>query len=333
MSLVLWQTVKMARRIAKTDPMLGYELEQSAVAVVNPGAKSFEKDLANTVSTLEGLEKELEAALDDIDSMDAKEFAGWFDDAVEAEEEQLRQMLKKASTTAGFKDFFKKFKRKPKEEKKEKPPEAKDDPDAKANEPSYQMDEQSMDEFVEGKKEWKDPGHYIEEETKENKEFLKGVSDVLADMDKVRDKPSRDAVQDVLKRVKDLIGKGRAMMKGAREHLKKPDTKVEITEEGREEGKPAGGKRKLAPEDLERLVDHYTDMLKESLGDPGKTVKYLKDLFRDVGPAIHEERAEIAAVRKKMAIMLVHLANMNYELRPRLLPVIHRLAGLKTPSR
>ncbi len=331
MSLVLWQTIKIARRLAKTDPVLGYEHERSAIAIVNPGAKSFEQDLSNTVSTLEGLEKELEAALEDIDSMDAKEFANYFDDAVEAEEEQLRQMLKKASTVAGFMDFFKK-KKKPKEEPKEDAPGAKDDKDAKANEPSYHMDDDSMDEFVEGKKEWKDPGHYVEQEANENKEFMGGVKKVLDDMDKIREKPTRETVQGIMKRVQELIKKGKDMMKGAREHLKKPDTKVEVTEEGRQEPKPGAGK-KLSPGDLERLVDHYTDMLKESLGDQGKTVKFLKDLFRDVGPAIHEERAEIAAVRKKMAIMLVHLANMNYELRPQLFPVIRRLAGIKTPSR
>jgi len=309
-----WRIVRMARSIQRIDPLLGYELERSAVSVINPGAKRFEQSLDSTIAVLESLEVELKTALKELETEDAKEFAKFFEDATQAEEEELRRMLKKVSSTAGFKDFFKKiFKsKKPAEEESE------------GMKPSYDMDESTMDEFIEGKREWTDPGHYIEQEAKQNAEFFTGVEKVLKDMETARKKPSKDLISAILKSVQRLIRHGRNLAKGIREHLLEPAPKVEITEEGKQEKTPEK-KGKLAPEKLENTVEHYTDMLKDSLGDEGKTLKYLKELFNAVGPMIEEERASLASVKSKLIPTLVQVAHAQPKTRSILLPYLKRV--------
>ena len=316
----VWHQVKLARKIAQVNPLLGYDLERQAVGVVNPGAKKFEQNIENTITVLEALKDELDDAIKMLDTEDAKEFAKFFEDAAEAEEEELRQMLKKVSTVAGVKDFFNKFK----EVFKSKKPEA--DSDVKANEPSYTMDDSTMDEFVEGKRDWADPGHYIEEEAKQNAEFFGGVEKVLDEMDAARKKPNRKLIQDMLKKVEILIRKGKNLTKGIRQHLLEPAPNVKITEEGMKGEKPAE-KAKMTPEKLDSTVTYYADLLKDSSGEENKTVKYLKELFKAVEPLIKEDRASLAATRVRAAASLVRCAHARPVLRKHLLPVIYTLTG------
>lgn len=311
--------VRIARKLSRTNPLLAYDLERYAVAAINPEAKGFEQTLEGTVSVLKSLKEELEKALKELDTADAAEFAKFFEDATEAETVELHRMLKKVSSTAGVKDFFKGlFKRKKKPAEQE----------PAWMEPSYIMDEPTIDEFVEGKREWTDPGHYVEQEAAEHKEFFDGVNKVLKDMDKVREKPSRVLVGKILNEVSRLIRHGENLMKGIRKHLLEPASKVEIVEEGLGEKKPA--KKKLSPEKLESTVTYYADMLKDTLGDEKKTVSLLRELFKAVEPAIEEERASLAS-RRVFASALVRIAHANPELRPRLLPVIQRVAYLASP--
>ena len=318
MSRALWRLVKTARDVGKLNPLLGYELERRAISVINPGARKFEQNLENTITILEALKDELDDALKMLDTEDAKEFAKFFEDAAEAEEEELRQMLRKVSSTAGFKDFFNKFKDVFKPKKGE-------GDEAKANEPSYQMDESKMDEIVEGKRDWADPGHYVEQEAKENAEFFGGVEKVLDAMDAARKKPNRKLIQDILKKVDFLIKKGKNLSKGIRTHLLEPGPKVEVTEEGMKPEKEKAGK--LSPERLDSLITHYTDMLKDSAGDQSKTVKYLKEFFQAVKPVMHEDRAELASAKTRAAAVFVRHAHSMPALRSRLLPIVYQLTG------
>jgi hypothetical protein len=320
MSSQIWKMVKVARRIASSNPLLAYELERYAVAVINPEARSFEQNLENTVSVLKSLKEELENALKELDSSDAEEFAKFFDDATEAESEELKRMLKKVSSTAGVKDFFKGLFKKKKP--KEKP--AEDDGPA-GMEPSYQMDESTMDEFVEGKRSWADPGHYVEQEAAEHKEFTDGVKKVLKDMDKARTEPSKGLVNGILKEVSKLIRHGENLVKGIRKHLLEPAAKVEITEEGLGEKKPA--KKKISPDELSMTVTNYGQSLLDAAGDEKKTISLLKELFSAVEPSIKEDRASLAS-RRAFASVLTRIAHANPELRPALIPVIKRSAGI-----
>jgi len=323
MSMALWRLVKTARKIGAVNPLLGYELERNAVSVINPGVQKFEHSLENTITVLEALKDELEDALKMLDTEDAKEFAKFFEDAAEAEEEELRQMLRKVSTIAGVKDFFRKFKDvfKPTQKKLEEQTE-----DMQSNPESYQMDESTMEEFIEGKREWADPGHYIEQEAKENAEFFGGVEKILDEMEAARKKPSKNLVQNLLKKVEVLVRKGKNLSKGIREHLLEPAPRLDITEEGMKPEKKAEP-GKISPEKLESTVTYYADLLKDTVGDEGKTVKYLKELFRAVKPLLHEERAELASAKVRAAVIFIRHAHAMPALRSRLLPVIYRLTG------
>ena len=319
MTASLWRQVRAARIAGKTNPILGYELERIAVAVVNPGARKFDQNLDNTIEVLEALKGELEDSLKVLDTEDAKEFAKFFEDAAEAEEEELRQVLRKVSTTAGFKDFFNKFKEVFKPKKGE-------GDETKANEPSYQMDESTMDEFVEGKRDWADPGHYVEQEAKQNAEFFSGVEKILDEMETARQKPNRKLIQDILKKVDVLVKKGKSLSKGIREHLMGTPPKADMTEEGmKPEKKSESGK--MSPEKFDSTVTYYADLLKDSSGDQAKTVKYLKELFHAVKPMMHEDRAELASTRIRAASIFVRHAHAMPALRSRLLPIIYQLTG------
>lgn len=329
--------LNIAAALEDVEPLLAYELAENVralasgrrvTAVINPEVRKFEDHVESMVTVLKSLDQELTRALEELDTEDAKEFAKFFEDVVDAENEELRRMLKKtqmmaaaarvartAGRTAGPLDFVKKLFKKDK--KKEKP--AEEEP--AGMEPSYRMDEGTMDEFVEGKREWADPGHYIEQEMKENREFFDGVTQVLKDMEKARKEPSKNLIGRIKKTVERLIRQGGNLLKGIRKHLLEPAAKVEITEEGYEGKKPE--KSKLPPEMLESTVEHYADMLKESLGDETKTLKYLKELFGKVGPMIEEERATLAA--RRLLPVFVRAAYASDRARKVLLPVIRRI--------
>ena len=95
MSRALWRLVKTARDVGKLNPLLGYELERRAISVINPGARKFEQNLENTITILEALKDELDDALKMLDTEDAKEFAKFFEDAAEAEEEEKKRHTKR----------------------------------------------------------------------------------------------------------------------------------------------------------------------------------------------------------------------------------------------
>ncbi len=175
-----------------------------------------------------------------------------------------------------------------------------------------------------GKKDWADPEHYIGEESKEQKEFFGGVDKVVKDMDAARKSPSKPVIQKILDEVSKLVRHGESLMKGVRKHLLEPAPSVEITEEGLGKKPDSGAdKGKLSPEKLDSTVSYYADLLKDTLGDESKTVKLLRELFNAVGPAIEEDRAQIAS-RRSFASALVRIAHSNPALRPRLLPVIQK---------
>lgn len=296
-----WKMIKIARSVGRDNPLLGYELETAArqhAAVINPGASNFDKDLESMVTVLKSLKQELQGAFQKLEEgkwdADSDEFAKFFDDEASAEEEELRQILTRMKTagsrTAGPKDWLKKmFKR----DKKKAEPKGDDEP--AGMQPSYTMDESTMDEFVEGKRDWADPGHYIEQEMAENKEFFGEAKGVLDKMKELRKKPSTGAIQALMKVIDKLIRQGGSILKGVRKHLLEPGAKVEITEEGLGEKKQPAKKEKLSPEKLENVVEHYADMLKESLGDEKKTLRFLRELFEAVKPMVGEDRAAIAA--------------------------------------
>jgi SPX domain protein involved in polyphosphate accumulation len=174
--------LRIASSIEASDPILAYELERNALAVINPGAKRFEEHVKETVDVLKALKEELEAADKKLDLDDAKEFAKFFDNEAEAQVEELRQILKVgavllryADDTAGVMDkvkgFFKKKKKEP--ETEEKPA-------------GYQMSEREQDEFVEGNRDWTDGSQKVEKESKENKEFFEDAKSVQTLFEKVR---------------------------------------------------------------------------------------------------------------------------------------------------
>jgi DNA-binding ferritin-like protein len=310
--------LRIAASIEASDPVLSRQLERSALAVINPGAKKFEEHVGEVVEVLKNLKAELEKADKQLDTDDAQEFAKFFDDEAKAETEDLRQMLKVsavllryADDTAGVMDKVKGF-------FKKKKPEADEKSDA-----TYQMDDSEMDEFVEGKRDWSEPSAKVEKESRENKEFFEDAKGVQSLIDKVRDKPSRNMVRTIIEDLGGLIERGTKLMKGERKKAPVLDESEGKKEAPKKDGGPG------VPKDfnLEGTVDHYTDMLKEAAGDPKKLSKYLKEFFNAVKPALEEDRASLAAKRAKILPLLVRTASANPGVCPVLLPIIRRWTG------
>lgn len=324
--------LEIAYTLSKTNPKLASEMLRSVMSlsrsetasnsvhtsVINPNVRKFEDYVSGMVTVLKSLSQELKQALTELDTDDSKEFNKFFEDVVEAEKEELQRMLKKTNMlksasriariykNAGPMDFFKNmFKKKPVED------------DYSGIQPSYSLDDDSMDSFVEGKKDWSDPGHYIEQEMKENKEFFSGVDSVLKEMDKARKDPSKSLVTKIIETVDGLIKHGQDLLKGVRKHLKSDGS------DSKEESKPEV--KKTPKFDLESTVGHYADMLKESSGNEAQTLKFLKELFSKVGPLIEDEKATLAA--KKILPVLIRSAQSSTKSRPFLLKVIKRIAS------
>lgn len=327
------QLLNIASELAEADPALALELERSVLAatrsaVINPGVQKFEDHVEKMVTVLKSMVKELDDGLKEISTDDAAEFAKFFEDVVDAEEQQLKALFEKSKTlktaarlaarTAGPLDFVKNiFKKKPAEE------------DKSETHAPYSMNEEEMDSFVDGKSDWAEGSKYIEKEFKENKEFFDGVAGLLTQFKRVKKSPSRALVESLKDAAQKLIKTGENIMKGIRNTLKQ-GPKVEITEDGLGDKKAPAKNDKISPERLESTVDHYTDMLKESLGDEKKTLKFLKELFQAVGPLLDEERASIAA--KKILPVLVRTAHATPKARPVLIPVIRRIVNANPPA-
>lgn len=313
----VFNLLRIASRLEATDPQLASSLERCALSVINPGAKKFEEHVGDVVEVLKNLKSELEKADKQLDVNDPlndhTEFAKWCDEHIDPESEDLGLMLKVSAhilrmaddETAGVMDKVKGL------FKKKKPA----DDEAKANEPSYQMDESEMDEFVEGKRDWSEPSQKIEKETRENKEFFEDAKNVQQLLKKVRDKPSRKMVRMIIQDLGDLIDRGMKLMKGKRNVEKAPQ--VDLSEE---EPKKPGAPSKP---DLKFNVQHYTDMLKEKEGDEKATIKVLKEFFNVMQPLLASRKVK----RSDVLPLLVRTASANPGVRPVLLPIIKRWTG------
>lgn len=308
--------LRIARQLERSNPILAYELELSTraiAAVNNPGRTTHDERIEESVALLESLREELQTALSDYET--AEEFAKFFTDPF-LEEEELKKLLDKsvrAASVAGIWDTVKE-----KAKGLFKKDEKKDGEDDSSVPESYRMDDDSADDFVEGKKDWSDPSHYVEKETKENQEFFQGSKDVLDRMSDLRDRPSRRYVEWMLEEVNRVLDIGKKILGKP----SKPAKKVEKSEAP----KPSAPKKGDAiPTSLGPTVDHYVDMLKEHSGDAKKTLQLLRELFSQVGPALEPERASLASRRAFSA--LVKIAEVRKDLRPILLPRLARAAG------
>lgn len=312
-----WKAIKIARTISKSDPLLGYELEKNVrAAVINPGSEGHDKKFDRAITVLKSLRQELESAMDKMDGdLDAKEFASWFDNAAEAEEEELRRLLKdirtSSSRTAGPKDWLKKmFKGKPEEQSEP------------SVQPSYRMDDSAQDDFVEGKRDWKEPGQYIEQETNsgqhgDEKRFLDDVDSLLKEIDIVKKKPSKSLVEKSLHFIKELITKGEDLVKSV-----SANPKVDLSEKPEAPAAPGAKKPAMSPADLDSTVSHYVDMLQSSLGDEKKLAKFLREFFHAVSPVVGEERGSLASGVAYPTGELIRAAHALPALRRVLMPVI-----------
>jgi predicted RNA-binding Zn-ribbon protein involved in translation (DUF1610 family) len=321
-------------------------------SVINPGVKTWEQHMDEMLSVLKSLDQELGSALTDYE--DADEFAKFFEDGI-SEEEELRKVLDRTKAlgkvasrvsadeqTSGFKDFFKSMSKKLKRDKKS------DDPSAV---PSYQMDDKAMDDFVEGSRDWADASTYIEQEYSENREFFDGAKALLADMDDVRIEPTRDKIRAIRDRIPALIKRGQEILSGARKHLSDAVQLEDGDGPVNEDGKPVQleGEEPAAapdthggqdPKHFQWTVKHYVDMLRESLDDPDKMKKYLKELYNEVGPQLKaassdpfayrgqaKHAAVRAAARRVITPVLVKIAQARPSTRPVLLPILRAAAG------
>jgi hypothetical protein len=333
--------LRIASEIEKTDPILAYELEKSVLALsghsaaINPGAKKFEEHIESMIGLLKSVKSDLKKSLEDFET--AEEFAKFFKEgALDEELKSLQDLLKRAGNlppiprAAGIKDWIKKLapgKKKPKETTEA--PER--EPEESGMSPSYRMDESTMDEFVEGKSDWADPGHYIEQEARENKEFFGGAKDLIKEVESIRKKPDKTKVKTLMDQVDALIRKGGNLLKGLYKHLEEPATKVDLGEGDEKkpgEKKPAEKKKVF---NLEGTVDHYADMLKESAGDEKKVISLLKELFKAVEPALESDQVSLAS--RRMASVLIKTAYLNPRLQSGLMPLIKKAMSATIPSR
>ena len=343
--------MRIASSIEEEAPFLSYELGRSVrrmvgdharISVMNPGVRTWEEHVEQMVAVLKSLDQELDAAVreaetvEDLKDLDkaVEEFSILFQET--EEEKKLREYLdntkllgKTASSTAGVKDFLKNIW---KSVTKGDEPEGADAGMA----PSYTLDEGTLDDIVEGKADWADASYYIEEEFRENKDFFDGAAGLLDQMKQVREAYKSEtldlgALGKLKSTVQVLIRHGQNMLRGIKKHLLEPAPQVTLEEDE----EPAKGATPSGPDplwDLESTVEHYVDVLRESLGDEGKTVSLLKELFKKVEPAIGEERAEISfasrmAAQRRVLPALIRLAYSRPNTRPVLLPIIRQAVG------
>lgn len=304
--------LRVASRIEAIDPLLAHDLETSAIAlsaVMNPDRKNFDGRVDEVVSILKSIREELKTALEDFDT--AEEFSHWFNDGFD-EEEELQKALGKPARAASVAGIWDTVKDKAKNFFKKDEPESDQE---SGMSPSYRMDDKTTDEFVEGKKDWTDPSHYIEKDSKENDEFFDGANDLLDRFEDVKERPSRGYVEWILEEIDRILKIGEKILGGGPKS--KPESKAKP-----QTPKPPSSS---VPHDLESTVDHYVDMLKQHSGDSKKTIQLLKELFGKVGPALEPEKATISSRHAFSA--LVRVARERKDLRPILLPRLARLAN------
>lgn len=308
------QILRIASELEASNPLLAYELERHVLAVINPGARKLEHEVDAMVGVLKSIRQELDKLNTDAKLADPKKFAEYFEEMVSAEQEELNRLLRSTGwkKTAGISDYVKGlFKDKKKDDKKDEERPA-----------SYDLGDEAIDDIVEGKAGWSSPEHYVEQEFRENSDFFKGVGYAIKELSEIKKNPSRPFIESLIKRVNKLVTHGENIAKGIRKHIKDAP-KIEMKEEGIKP-KDAPSQRK-APKDISGVVDHYADMLKESAGDEKKLLKYLKELFDVIGPAIQDERATLAS--SKLLPVFIRTASVSPGARKVLLPVIKRWTG------
>lgn len=329
--------LRIASSIADESPYISYELSSSTrrlvgdgvrISVVNPGMKTFEEYVDQMVVVLKSLSQELEKSLQDLDT--AKEFAKFFTGQL-VEEEELQELLNKAQKLgkvasrykiAGFKDWFKDVTKFFRQEN--------DEAEKAGMQPTYQLDDSTMDDFVEGSVEWTDASYYIEQEFKENREFFDGANQVLKDMEALRKAPTAEAVESILDRVKRYVRSGENILKGFRKHLLEPSSKIDLGDDSEEKSKSKPSSDPLW--NLESTVEHYVDVLRDNLGDEKKTLSLLKELFGKVKPALSDGQGELGlaarmAAQRRVLPVLIRLAHSRPSSRPVLMPIIRQATG------
>jgi len=338
-----------AASVASASPAAAAALHAAVagrIAVVNPGVKGWERYIDEMLAVLKSLDQELDQALSDYET--AEEFSKFFEDGI-AEEDELRKILdstkklgKVASAvaaddqTSGFKDFFKTMKKKFLKDWDGAP----DDPDSTSVPAQYHMDEKAMDDFVEGSRDWLDASQYVEMEYSENRDFFDSARALLADMDDVRIEPSREKIRAIRDRIPAIVKRGQDILGRAREHLRAESVETEDQDEASgddvnpssksiqiedDDGpKPHGDSHgEKDPKHLQWTVKHYVDMLRESLDDPEKMKKYLKELYNEVGPQLKAA----SDARRLLTPRLIKLARARQDLRPVILPAVRAYAG------
>lgn len=292
MNIHLANLANIAREISKQDPLLGYDLNKHvfALSVINPGAKASGDEIENVVFAL----KEIQSAL--------KEASKEHDDAAAAkviseglgkfELPRFEDVDEEWVKTAGVKDWVKGlFKGKKKEEPEEPSGSYNINPDA----------------FVEGESDWAEPSAYIEQETKERGDFFSKAKKFIGDYEKLSEAVkrqgkkmiSRNTVEELLREISELIKWGHNLIGGQFEHLTQMKKVVE------EEDKPKNQKKapetKKLPEGWRSTLDNYVSLIGDADEDK-EALKYLKELFSKLGPALQPEApASIASMRRKAA--------------------------------
>jgi soluble cytochrome b562 len=332
-NVVAHSLLDVAASLSAAGPLSSLEAGRDVLAVVNPGREKFHDHVEKTMSVVKSLKQELSQALKDYET--AEEFAKFFSDGF-SEEDELRKLLKKGSSKAasaelaGLGDVVKNLFK-----KKEKPKPADADHAQEWGEtdsgPSYRMDDSQMDDFVDGRRDWKDPGQYVEEEAKENKEFSSKADSILSEMDAARKNPSKGAVEKLLKAVDVVLRHGENILKGAYKHLEGPSApKSDSDRSGDVKNSPS--KRPPSPPrpkktdaGLEAMIGDFANRLKENSGNESRLKSTLRELFQAVGPLLGDPKAASGAVQ--IATSLIRIAHANPASRPVLLPVIRRLTG------
>jgi len=329
-SVYVKNLVRIAASIRKANPDLSKELitntrrligDSYRISVVNPGVKTYEEYIKEIVTVLKDLKTELSDALTELD--DAEEFSKFFTEMF-FEEDELKELLsnakslgKVASRTSSFKDWFSGvinlFKKEDSEE------------DSEAGNPEYHLDDLAIDEFVEGSRAWNDASFYIEEEFKENKEFFSGAQEIISEVEKLRESPTKDATKALVDKITKMVRFGERMLSGIRKHLSEPAAMIDLSEDD-ESPKPQEDPSSELSWDLESTVDHYVDALQNALGDEKKTISLLKELFSKVSPSLKTASSDQLRARKqaqkKILPMIIKLAYHRPNTRAVLLPII-----------
>lgn len=175
-------------------------------------------------------------------------------------------------------------------------------------------------------------------------QFFWGSDDVLEQLKSLQKNPDKETVNGIIAQLEAFIQQGEELLNKATEYDDSdinPEGKG-ITLEGEEEINPDGidvdfsedegpEEVRAVPElegyELEKIVQHYVDMLQKALKDQDmKSVnKFLKELFTETKANVEEETAKVAArkiARNRLLPILVRFAHARPSSRPILLPYL-----------